>query len=148
MYTIMYGGAIGEFINPVGAVPNSSSSNAEIWRFIYTFIFVFLNSIIIVIVILNVILATLIDTFSALREEQDLIQSDKKTACFICGIENSKFARFANGFEYHILNDHSAWDFLFLAEYIKQRDSSEYTSRETFVAECFMNRSIAFFPIG
>jgi hypothetical protein len=71
-----------------------------------------------------------------------------KSACFICGIPVHDFHRCGNGFEYHVSQEHNMWDYIFYILYLMEKDESEYTAQESYVAEQVAQRSTDFFPIN
>lgn len=59
----------------------------------------------------------IIDNFSALRENQEQLEEDKKNVCFICGLNRNflnKLYGNEEGYSEHIKLDHYYWNYLFL----------------------------------
>ncbi len=75
------GGGIGDFIAPM----SYSKENATYYaiRFFYDLTFFALVNI----VFLNIIFGIIVDTFAELREKKNKMDEDKKTVCFICGVD-------------------------------------------------------------
>ena len=60
---------------------------------------------------------------------------DTKNKCYICNIDRYVFDRYAEGFEYHIEQDHNLWNYLFYILYLKSKDPTEFTGVESYVFE-------------
>ena len=55
--------------------------------------------------------------------------------CFICGIERFQFDRYGEGFEKHIENDHSIFNYLYYKIYIKGKPVTECDGTESNIGE-------------
>lgn len=51
------------------------------------------------------------------------------------------------GFEYHIKFEHNLWNYLFYVAYVQNKDHTEYTGMESYVANQIENEEIDWFPI-
>ncbi|KAJ3127785.1 hypothetical protein HK098_005784 [Nowakowskiella sp. JEL0407] len=103
---------------------------------------------VVIVFLLNVIFGIIFDTFGQLREENQAIEQDLKTTCFICSIHSSEFERHAEGFEMHTRNDHNLWHYLYFFVHLKLKDPTEYTSHESYISEMLENQDLGFFPIN
>ncbi|KAJ1566124.1 Inositol 1,4,5-trisphosphate receptor type 2 [Nowakowskiella sp. JEL0078] len=103
---------------------------------------------IVIVFLLNVIFGIIFDTFGQLREENQSIQDDLKSTCFICSINASEFERHAEGFQVHTKYDHNIWHYLYFLVHLKMKDPTEYTSHESYVSEMLDHQDLGFFPIN
>lgn len=70
-------------------------------------------------------------------------------ACFICSIPAVEFQRRTKkGFEDHVKNDHNIWQYLFFLVHLRNKDQTEYTGPESYVASCLKTKDYSFFPIN
>eukprot|EP01016_Furgasonia_blochmanni_P048307 TRINITY_DN7173_c0_g1_i12.p1 TRINITY_DN7173_c0_g1~~TRINITY_DN7173_c0_g1_i12.p1 ORF type:complete len:223 (+),score=55.36 TRINITY_DN7173_c0_g1_i12:65-733(+) len=112
------------------------------WDNIYNFI--------VTIIMINIIAGIIIDTFKQLREELNEYEDDYNNICFICGHTREtldKASDTKNGFVYHTKNDHCVWDYIFYIAYISEKDHTEYTGIESYVAEMIEKEDINWFPV-
>ncbi|KAI8393697.1 uncharacterized protein BYT42DRAFT_609468 [Radiomyces spectabilis] len=133
------GGGIGDILEPDEQVQPRG------WRTIFEMSFY----LIVVVFLLNAIFGIIFDTFGHLRDERSAILQDMKTSCFICSINAVEFQRHAKkGFEDHVKNDHNIWQYLFFIVHLKNKDRTEYTGPESYVAGCLKDMNYSFFPIN
>ena len=97
----------------------------------------------IVICLLKIIFGIIIDTFAELREGKANLEYDKNNICFVCGIERFQFDRYGEGFEKHIENDHSIFNYLYYKIYISGKPTTEYNGTESNIGE-----DSSWFPIN
>ncbi|KAG0179979.1 hypothetical protein DFQ29_001424 [Apophysomyces sp. BC1021] len=133
------GGGIGDILEPDGA------EEVRGWRIVFEMSFY----LVVVVFLLNAIFGIIFDTFGHLRDERSSVQQDMKNSCFICSIDAVEFQRHAKkGFEQHISNDHNIWQYLFFLVHLKNKDRTEYTGPESYVAACLKDANYSFFPIN
>ena len=104
--------------------------------------------ILVTIIGLNVVFGIIVDTFSELRADKNQIAEKMVSHCFICGLRSSDFERFGQGWKHHITKEHHMWDYLYLQRYFDEKDPTEYTFLEQYVAEHIYLGSNQYFPFG
>ncbi|KAL0145319.1 hypothetical protein V8B55DRAFT_1460552 [Mucor lusitanicus] len=133
------GGGIGDILEP------DEMHKPSGWRTAFEMSFY----LVVVVFLLNAIFGIIFDTFGHLRDERSSIQQDMKNSCFICSIPAVEFQRHAKkGFEDHVKNDHNIWQYLFFLVHLRNKDRTEYTGPESYVAGCLKNADYSFFPIN
>ncbi|KAI8350362.1 hypothetical protein BD560DRAFT_229371 [Blakeslea trispora] len=133
------GGGIGDILEPDELLKPSG------WRTVFEMSFY----LVVVVFLLNAIFGIIFDTFGHLRDERSSIQQDMKDSCFICSIPAVEFQRHTKkGFEDHVKNDHNIWQYLFFLVHLRNKDPTEYTGPESYVATCLKNGDYSFFPIN
>ncbi|KAG2392802.1 hypothetical protein C9374_011527 [Naegleria lovaniensis] len=106
-------------------------------------------SLLIIILLVNVVFGIVLDSFSERREEKAELEQEKTGCCFICSHKKSRFDVRANegiSFEGHIKHEHNMWNYVFYLIYLENKDPSEYTGIEQYVAELANKQYITFFP--
>jgi hypothetical protein len=136
---LINGGGMGDFLQPRAV----SDIGTFMGRFAYDLTFFVL----VIIILLNVIFGIIIDTFAAMRELTDSKASDMKTVCFICGNDRPTLDRNGSGFEQHIAKEHNMWTYLFYIVYLLQKDPTDYTGLETYVAGMIEEEDMGFYPL-
>lgn len=104
---------------------------AELFNFAYVFI--------VNIVLPGIVSGIIIDTFSELRAQKMSIYSDVVNNCFICGLKREQFEAESVDFAEHTKNDHNMWKYLWYQEYLRDKEVSDFTGGEQFVAEMLKN---------
>jgi len=99
---------------------------------------------------LNVVFGIIIDTFSELRDQKFQIAEAMESECFICGLKKQVFEQNQVEFRHHYKNEHSMWNYLYFMIYLNQKDPTEYSSHEDYVAETLKDGTNVsqFFPVG
>lgn len=87
------------------------------------------------IILLNIIFGIIIDTFAELRNKRADMDKDKRTTCFICGIDRFRFDLETDGFEYHIKNEHNVWNYVFYMIHLKTKDKTDYNGIESKISQ-------------
>ena len=98
-------------------------------------------------IITAVISGIIIDTFSAMRQQEDFMNQDIDDRCFICNIDRDDFEKLGINFNRHTLRDHNMWKYLQFRLYLESIDVTEMTGQETYVHEILSERKISFYPI-
>ncbi|XP_027017220.1 inositol 1,4,5-trisphosphate receptor type 2 isoform X2 [Tachysurus fulvidraco] len=111
-------------------------------RVVYDLLFFF----IVIIIVLNLIFGVIIDTFADLRSEKQRKEEILKTTCFICGLERDKFDNKTVSFEEHIKNEHNMWHYLYFLVLVQEKDPTEYTGPESYVAQMMKEKNLEWFP--
>ncbi|CAK6982875.1 inositol 1%2C4,5-trisphosphate receptor type 3, partial [Scomber scombrus] len=128
----------------VGDVLRKPSKNEPLFpaRVVYDLLFYF----IVIIIVLNLIFGVIIDTFADLRSEKQKKEEVLKTTCFICGLERDKFDNKTVSFEDHIKQEHNIWNYLFFIVLVREKNKTDYTGPESYVAHMIKNNNLDWFP--
>lgn len=109
----------------------------------YNFSYILIVNLIITAIISGII----IDTFSALRTEQEEIDEDTKNRCFICNIDREEFDRLNIDFDSHIKQYHNMWHYVWFLMYLERKNRDDFTGQEAYIWNMYNTNNIAFFPI-
>ncbi|XP_072305545.1 inositol 1,4,5-trisphosphate-gated calcium channel ITPR3 [Eucyclogobius newberryi] len=128
----------------VGDVLRKPSKNEPLFpaRVVYDLLFYF----IVIIIVLNLIFGVIIDTFADLRSEKQKKEEILKTTCFICGLERDKFDNKTVSFEEHIKMEHNIWNYLYFIVLVREKNKTDYTGPESYVAHMIKNNNLDWFP--
>uniref|UniRef100_G3N4V8 Inositol 1,4,5-trisphosphate receptor n=1 Tax=Gasterosteus aculeatus TaxID=69293 RepID=G3N4V8_GASAC len=128
----------------VGDVLRKPSKNEPLFaaRVVYDLLFYF----IVIIIVLNLIFGVIIDTFADLRSEKQKKEEVLKTTCFICGLERDKFDNKTVSFEEHIKLEHNIWNYLYFIVLVREKNKTDYTGPESYVAHMIKNNNLDWFP--
>ncbi|XP_072569106.1 inositol 1,4,5-trisphosphate-gated calcium channel ITPR3 [Paramormyrops kingsleyae] len=128
----------------VGDVLRRPSKDAPLFpaRVVYDLLFYF----IVIIIVLNLIFGVIIDTFADLRSEKQKKEEILKTTCFICGLERDKFDNKTVSFEEHIKMEHNIWNYLYFIVLVREKNKTDYTGPESYVARMIKNKNLDWFP--
>uniref|UniRef100_A0A672NV96 Inositol 1,4,5-trisphosphate receptor n=1 Tax=Sinocyclocheilus grahami TaxID=75366 RepID=A0A672NV96_SINGR len=128
----------------VGDVLRKPSKNEPLFpaRVVYDLLFYF----IVIIIVLNLIFGVIIDTFADLRSEKQKKEEILKTTCFICGLERDKFDNKTVSFEEHIKFEHNIWHYLCFIVLVREKNKTDYTGPESYVALMIKNKNLDWFP--
>nr|XP_057941160.1 inositol 1,4,5-trisphosphate receptor type 3 [Doryrhamphus excisus] len=128
----------------VGDVLRQPSKNEPLFpaRVVYDLLFYF----IVIIIVLNLIFGVIIDTFADLRSEKQKKEEILKTTCFICGLERDKFDNKTVSFEEHIKLEHNIWNYLYFIVLVREKNKTDYTGPESYVALMIKNNNLDWFP--
>ncbi|XP_026223941.1 inositol 1,4,5-trisphosphate receptor type 3 isoform X2 [Anabas testudineus] len=128
----------------VGDVLRKPSKNEPLFpaRVVYDLLFYF----IVIIIVLNLIFGVIIDTFADLRSEKQKKEEVLKTTCFICGLERDKFDNKTVSFEEHINLEHNIWNYLYFIVLLREKNKTDYTGPESYVAHMMKNNNLDWFP--
>lgn len=90
--------------------------------------------------LLSVLTGSIISKFGELWVENQEREHNEKNVCFICNIEKHIFDRHSiKSFEKHIEEDHSPWKYIYYLDYLKSKDSTDFTGIESYVDTCVKN---------
>mmetsp|Transcript_43362 Transcript_43362/g.80259 ORF Transcript_43362/g.80259 Transcript_43362/m.80259 type:complete len:217 (-) Transcript_43362:148-798(-) len=95
----------------------------------------------------------MVDTFSAIREEEANRQEVFETQCFVCGLTRAAYDDMSLGkkyatFKQHTTLDHDAWTYVAYLVYLRQKDETEYNGIEAYVVSSVEKRSTDWIPNG
>jgi hypothetical protein len=119
---------------------------------IIQFFFVMIFYLVTIIILLNVFLSNILESFEKARKTKYEIDINTKTKCFICDIERNRFdvrANYGITFSSHIETEHQKWDYVAFLIYIFEKDPTEYTGIEQYLAELSSKKEedLSFFPL-
>ncbi|XP_051964558.1 inositol 1,4,5-trisphosphate receptor type 3-like isoform X4 [Xyrauchen texanus] len=128
----------------VGDVLRKPSKNEPLFpaRVVFDLLFYF----VVIIIVLNLIFGVIIDTFADLRSEKQKKEEILKTTCFICGLERDKFDNKTVSFEEHIKLEHNIWNYLYFIVLVREKNKTDYTGPESYVAHMIKNKNLDWFP--
>ncbi|KAK1152141.1 hypothetical protein AOXY_G31363 [Acipenser oxyrinchus oxyrinchus] len=128
----------------VGDVLRKPSKDETLFpaRVVYDLLFYF----IVIIIVLNLIFGVIIDTFADLRSEKQRKEEILKTTCFICGLERDKFDNKTVSFEEHVKMEHNIWNYLYFIVLVREKNRTDYTGPESYVALMIKNKNLDWFP--
>jgi hypothetical protein len=98
-----------------------------------------------VVLLFNIVAGLMLDTFSALREEENKRYDILTNSCFICGIRRSEYINqglpsSAPSFDQHIEEEHNIWSYVNFVAKLKSKDPRNYNGREAYVwSKCSVN---------
>eukprot|EP00760_Papus_ankaliazontas_P008757 PhM_4_TR13920/c0_g1_i1/m.70620/K04958/ITPR1; inositol 1,4,5-triphosphate receptor type 1 len=139
IYGLRQGGGIGDVLQH----PNWQASTGTIAsRLIFDFLF----WLVMIIIFLNIIFGIILDTFADLRDRKQDRDKDKRTVCFICGIEAFEFDKYSGGFSNHYHEDHNMWRYLSFRHYLIRKRATDHTGQETYVNNLCDRKDVSFFP--
>lgn len=86
-------------------------------------------------VLINLVLQAIvsgliIDTFSAMREENEIINADIKDRCFICSIDKDEFEQAGISFTAHTETEHNMWKYLWFKLHLESKDPLSFSGPE------------------
>ena len=83
----------------------------------------------------NIVTGLMVDTFSALREEDSVRKNRLENECFVCGFTREAYEDVGGGFHFdvHTKDEHSIWNYFFFLVYLKEKDPNEMNGVETYV---------------
>lgn len=135
-YGIRSGSGVGFGIKKIG--------QAGYWtEFIFDWVFYF----IVILIIINIINGIIVDTFQALREQNNEIEDIKYNVCFICSLNRSKFESKGINFEDHCMKDHNILNYLEYIIKIQMTDEHDLNSLDYEVLRSIRDHRTDFFPI-
>lgn len=81
--------------------------------------------------VLQAILAGLIiDAFTRMREENDRIEHDMISQCFICSINREEFEHNGISYHHHLKREHNMWQYVWFSIYINEKDPTKMSGTE------------------
>jgi predicted lipoprotein len=102
----------------------------------------------VILILAAIISGIIIDTFSELREQQQNIQEDMESLCFICSKNRSQVERVGVKFAYHIYQEHYMWSYARFLLHLEEADESDLTGPESRLKEMVKAQNFVFYPIG
>ena len=87
-------------------------------------------TILINLVLQAIVSGLIIDTFSAMREENENIQADINDKCFICSIPRDEFEQAGVSFQKHVTVEHNMWKYLWFKLHLLSKDPLNFSGPE------------------
>lgn len=107
------------------------------------------------VVLINLVLQALIsgliiDSFQAMRDENEAKLADIADKCFVCSIERDDFEQSGVDYNTHIKEEHSMWHVLWFMIYLDLKDPLSLSSAENHAKKSFKDRGafLKIMPIG
>lgn len=88
----------------------------------------------------------IIDSFTEMRENDEIIEKDKNGMCFICGKDRATIENESEVFKEHI-KPHDLWNYIYFIFCLKQKDPTDYSGMEYEINDKMSNDDINWFPI-
>jgi hypothetical protein len=76
------------------------------------------------------------------------VDRELERRCFVCGIDSNSFQRHSRGFDYHIRHEHDMWAYVFVRQYLREKDPSHYTGQESYLMHRLQEHDLKFMPVG
>lgn len=91
--------------------------------------------------VLQAILAGLIiDAFTRMREENDSIENDIRSQCFICSIQREEFGHNGISYDHHIKQEHNMWKYVWFSIYIDEKDPNTMSGTEHYAYQMMQDK--------
>lgn len=119
-------------------------SDTAYWsEFIFEWVFYFT----IILVLLNIINGIIVDTFQAMREDNEKTDKIRNGKCYVCSISRSNFEANGISYERHIKHEHNALGYMHYVLRVKNADPDRLNSCELMVLKKIGEYRTDFFPI-
>jgi hypothetical protein len=123
-----------------GELPNFGRSSKYLNRGFFDLAFF----VVVLTVLLNIVFGIIIDTFTELREMKEAKEADKKSVCFICGLDRKHF----DDYREHTQVAHNMWHLAFLVIRIWEKSPDDDNGYESYIREKLKARDVSWIPIG
>jgi len=67
---------------------------------------------------------------------------------FVNGFKSSHFDRSARGFQYHIKHEQNMWDYVYLAAYLRLKETTAKNGLEARVSQLMHRQLTSYLPMG
>lgn len=122
---------------------NENATFENDYRALYDITF----KILVPIIMLSIVKGIIVDTFGALREEDQQKTEDMESRCFICGIERESFDKIrTKTFVEHIKESHNMWDYVHFLIYLNQKPKTELSGEEYYVYSDYVRGKYQWVP--
>lgn len=119
----------------------------QVKSYYYEFIFEWIFYFSIMLIMLNVINGIIVDTFQALREQNNLKEDIRENVCYICSLNRSKFEIKGVSFNNHVEVEHNVLNYFYYLLKVQQTDEQELNSLDYQVLNNIRTMRTDFFPI-
>lgn len=121
-----------------------SITNKSYWsQFFFDWLFFFT----IILVMLNIINGIIVDTFQALREQNNEKEEVRENVCYICSIKRSKFEVKGLNFSDHQTYEHNILNYFHYIIKIQKTDEHDLNSMDFQVLNFIRDSRTDFFPV-
>lgn len=98
-------------------------------------------------VLINLVLQALIsgliiDSFSAMRDENEATLRDIQDKCFVCSIMRDELEEAGVAYKTHISEEHFMWDYFKFMIYLDLKDPLSFSSAENYAYRCLQDRQM------
>jgi hypothetical protein len=93
-------------------------------------------------------LGIVVDTFAALRDNQDSIENDKNNVCFICQLTRDDSMNKNINFDIHTKKDHKVWNYVYFLTYLRINNPNDFNALEFYVWKKVNQKDITWIPIA
>lgn len=100
------------------------------------------------VIFLNIIFGVIIDTFAALREENNERDEDMLNICYVCGSSRTDFSAESKDFDYHLLKQHDLWTYVYFLYYIVRQGSLNLNGLEQYTYDNYLKLETEWLPIA
>jgi inositol 1,4,5-triphosphate receptor type 1 len=91
-----------------------------------------------------IISGLIIDTFSAMRNESDVIEEDIRKQCFICSIPRDEFDQVGLSYTTHIKEEHNMWHYVWFKIHLGMKDETTLSINEVYAKKCMEDKKVKF----
>lgn len=95
---------------------------------------------------MSIVFGIVIDNFSELADESQVIENDINNVCFICGVLRSELEKDNKKFNKHIEQDHNIENYIYYIISLKFVDRQESNAINSYVIELLEEKSISWIP--
>ena len=96
---------------------------------------------------LNIINGIIVDTFQALREQNNEKEHVKNNVCYICSIDRSKFEMKGVDYDYHLQKEHNILNYFHYIIKVLRTFEQDLNSMDFEVLKAIKASSTDFFPV-
>lgn len=125
-------------------LPLKQISQDKYWsEFLFDWIFYFS----LILILLNIINGIIVDTFQALREQNNEKEYVKNNVCYICSIDRSKFEMKGVDYDYHLVREHNILNYFHYIIKVLRTFEQDLNSLDYEVLKAIKKNSTEFFPV-
>ena len=130
----------------VGKITRSESYILHFWPFIHRFFFVFFFFWIIEAIMLKIVYGIILDSFSELKQEHNLIEKDMANNCFICNLNKDECEKNNISFQEHCDIVHNVWDYAFYMITLRMNEPSTLNAINVRNRQKILEKSVDWLP--
>jgi hypothetical protein len=93
----------------------------------------------------------IIDNFSALRENQQMIHDDKFNVCYICSLHKNELNKLygnEDGYDEHTKLDHYYWNYMFLIMNLVKKNKKNLSGLDSHIYSNYNKQNYCWIPNG
>ena len=130
----------------VGKITRSESYILHFWPFIHRFFFDLLFFWIIEAIMLKIVYGIILDSFSELKQEHNLIEKDMANNCFICNLNKDECEKNNISFQEHCDIVHNVWDYAFYMITLRMNEPSTLNAINVRNRQKILEKSVDWLP--